>query len=79
MLDTESMAVIFCLEYLGALGQGNEMHILVRRMNRTGKKEEAVRSCRPKVFFTQKFWRNLGPGQGLRPSTVQIAPGCWNS
>lgn len=54
-----------------ALGQVNGMHILVRRMTRTGKKEEAVRSHRPKVFFTQKFWRALGAGQGLKHSTVQ--------
>ena len=73
MFDTDRMAANFCLECpaLWRPGQGNGVHVLVGSMTRAGKKEEAVRGHWPKVFFTRRLWRALGPGQGLRHLTVQ--------
>lgn len=67
MFDADRSAANFCIECLALWepGQGNGVHVLVGRMTKSEEKEEAVRGHWPEMFFTQRLWRSLGPGQAL--------------
>lgn len=66
MFDPDRRAVNFCLECLELRcpEQESGVHVLVRRVTRAEKKEDAVRGHGPKAIFTWRFWRPLGPEQG---------------
>lgn len=73
MFDPDRRAVNFCLECLVLwwLEQESGVHVLVRRMTRAEKKEDAVRDRGPKVIFHSETLESSGSWAGLRHLIVQ--------